>query len=190
MKLTNFVSISQPFIIPFINEQFYKICKSKDDSFQQATIVLEKGQEVDTKVRNTKTWSLNNVNLNEITTMHWANYFACNITKCMNDYMNQFMPGYFFTLNDIQVLKYEPGGFYNFHVDHGNKISRTLSFIYFINDDYEGGDLIFQDPSTKEEYKIEKKKNQVVVWPSNFLYPHKVTPVKKGVRYSIVAWAL
>jgi predicted 2-oxoglutarate/Fe(II)-dependent dioxygenase YbiX len=30
----------------------------------------------------------------------------------------------------------------------------------------------------------------MLIWPSNFLYPHKVNPVKKGIRYSMVCWGL
>ena len=35
-----------------------------------------------------------------------------------------------------------------------------------------------------------KKLNQgdVLIFPSNFLYPHKVNSIKKGTRYSFVSW--
>ena len=60
---------------------------------------------------------------------------------------------------------------------------------FFLNDDYEGGKLLFKFPGEILEYKINKQKNSVLVWPSNFLYPHSVTPVTKGERYSVVSWA-
>jgi len=69
-------------------------------------------------------------------------------------------------------------------------IPRTLSFIYLINDDYEGGELIFATPDFKNDLTIEKKKNTLIVWPSNFMYPHMVKPVTKGTRFSVVGWAL
>lgn len=40
------------------------------------------------------------------------------------------------------------------------------------------------------EYKIEVKPNRMIVWPSNFMFPHRVAPVTKGVRFSVVSWAL
>ena len=89
----------------------------------------------------------------------------------------------------MQILKYEVGGHYRLHSDNCHKFPRSLSFIYLINDNYEGGDLIFQSPFGSKQIKIEKKKNTLIVWPSNFLFPHLVTPVKNGVRYSMVAWA-
>ena len=32
------------------------------------------------------------------------------------------------------------------------------------------------------------KINQIDFFPSNFMYPHSIEPIKKGTRYSIVAW--
>ena len=58
-----------------------------------------------------------------------------------------------------------------------------LSIIGLLNDDYEGGELIMC-----ENKKIDTKKGDLIIFPSNFLYPHKVTPVTKGVRYSYVSW--
>ena len=54
-------------------------------------------------------------------------------------------------------------------------------------DDYEGGDLILND--NKEEsrsYKVSRGKGSVIVFDSRTL--HQVTPVTKGVRYSLVKW--
>jgi len=39
-----------------------------------------------------------------------------------------------------------------------------------------------------ERDEIKLPTGSVLVFPSNFLYPHKVCPVKKGVRYSYVSW--
>ena len=66
---------------------------------------------------------------------------------------------------------------------------RTLSYVYFINDDYKGGELIFELP-TNEVIKVDVQKNKLIMFPSNFLYPHKVLPVEEGVKYSVVSWAL
>ncbi len=32
-------------------------------------------------------------------------------------------------------------------------------------------------------------KGDIVMWPSNFLWPHGVTEATKGTRYSAVCWA-
>jgi predicted 2-oxoglutarate/Fe(II)-dependent dioxygenase YbiX len=35
---------------------------------------------------------------------------------------------------------------------------------------------------------VELKKGELLIFPSNFLYPHKVEPVKKGKRYTYISW--
>jgi predicted 2-oxoglutarate/Fe(II)-dependent dioxygenase YbiX len=68
--------------------------------------------------------------------------------------------------------------------DGNRKGIPTLSILGAINDDYEGGELIFW-----ESEKIVLKAGSIMIFPSNFMYPHKVLPVTKGTRYSYVSWA-
>ena len=39
-----------------------------------------------------------------------------------------------------------------------------------------------------EDHEIKLKKGDLLIFPSIFLYPHKVEPVKKGIRYSFISW--
>jgi predicted 2-oxoglutarate/Fe(II)-dependent dioxygenase YbiX len=73
-------------------------------------------------------------------------------------------------------------------VDDAPEVPRTLSMIFLLNDDYEGGELTLYDPESNPLFSLPVKKNQLIVWPSNFMFPHGVAPVKKGTRYSIVSW--
>jgi hypothetical protein len=57
-----------------------------------------------------------------------------------------------------------------------------LSVLTLLNEDYEGGEFYMHDKI------IKLKKGDVLVFPSNFLYPHKVEPVIKGSRYSMISW--
>ena len=57
-----------------------------------------------------------------------------------------------------------------------------------LNDDYEGGDLIFTGQKNEEIKRLKLGKRSVVFFPSNFMYPHRIEPITKGTRYSIVAW--
>lgn len=59
-----------------------------------------------------------------------------------------------------------------------------LTILGCLNDDYEGGQLIMFE---NEEIKIGK--GDLLIFPSNFLYPHRVEPVTKGVRHTYVSWA-
>jgi predicted 2-oxoglutarate/Fe(II)-dependent dioxygenase YbiX len=40
---------------------------------------------------------------------------------------------------------------------------------------------------TDEVYEL--KAGQLMVFPSNFLFPHKVETVTEGTRYSFASWA-
>ena len=59
----------------------------------------------------------------------------------------------------------------------------TLTVLTFLNDNYEGGELVFF-----QDKKIKPKQGSSLVFPSNFLFPHRVEPVTKGTRYSFVNW--
>ncbi len=91
-------------------------------------------------------------------------------------------------INQIDLLKYKAGGKYDVHTDHGTNCPRHLSIIMNLNDKYEGGDLIFTNQKEKEIKRIKLNKGSIVFFPSNFMYPHSIQPITKGIRYSIVAW--
>lgn len=97
-----------------------------------------------------------------------------------------------------QILSYDIGGHYSPHIDgeaiwvtpKGEQIwkksvDRDLSIILFINDEFEGGDLVF--PELK--IRIRPEPGMMICFPSNHQYIHGVEPVTKGKRYSIVTWA-
>jgi|TARA_R100001143_G_C3348857_1_gene128361 hypothetical protein len=69
------------------------------------------------------------------------------------------------------------------HVDHTFS-PRVLSCSIILNDNYEGGDFSFFGG----EHIIPKKAGSAVIFPSNFCYPHAVTPVNNGVRHSVITW--
>ena len=57
-----------------------------------------------------------------------------------------------------------------------------LSVLGVLNDDYEGGEFVLIDE------KLDLSKGDIIIFPSNFMYPHKVEPVTKGIRYSYISW--
>ncbi len=91
-------------------------------------------------------------------------------------------------INQIDLLKYGVGGKYNTHTDHFTEYPRHLSIIMNLNNEYEGGDLIFTDQKRNEIKRLKLSKGSIVFFPSNFMYPHGIQPITKGTRYSIVAW--
>ena len=90
----------------------------------------------------------------------------------------------------IRFNKYDINTEMKIHCDHihtifdGNiKGIPTLTVLGALNDNYEGGELMMFG-----DYKIDLPTGSVVIFPSNFMYPHEVKPVTKGVRYSYVSW--
>ncbi len=91
----------------------------------------------------------------------------------------------------VRFNRYSPGQIMRYHVDHIHSIFDgkekgipVLSYILNFNDDYEGAKLFFWD-----DYVADLGKGDIVMWPSNFLYPHGVTEAISGKRYSGVTWA-
>lgn len=92
----------------------------------------------------------------------------------------------------IQYTVYgEEESHYTWHMDRGmskntGSAPRKLSLVLQLSDpsEYEGGDLQFFTQS--EPITVEKKKGLVVGFPSFIM--HRVTPVTKGIRKTLVVW--
>lgn len=82
------------------------------------------------------------------------------------------------------LLRYTEGQFYTQHTDSFKAQQRTVSCSFLLNDDYEGGEFAFFD----REIMIKGGKGSIVMFPSNFMFPHEILPVTSGTRYSIITW--
>jgi predicted 2-oxoglutarate/Fe(II)-dependent dioxygenase YbiX len=92
---------------------------------------------------------------------------------------------------NVQVARYDSAqrGFYNWHVDFGpahplRKLSISIQLSN--SEDYDGGDLELQYGN--EPKQLDRTKGACIIFPSFML--HRVTPVTRGVRWSLVAWVL
>ena len=97
-------------------------------------------------------------------------------------FMSQFSP--------VRFNRYAPGQIMRQHHDHIHSLFDgeikgvpVLSFIINFNDDYEGADLFFW-----EDTIVKLGKGDIIMFPSNWLFPHGVTEATKGVRYSGSVW--
>ena len=102
-----------------------------------------------------------------------------------------------------QITRYKKGGFYSFHRDgYGDHLSaynnptnafmhghvRKLSMSVMLNDNFDGGAFEFAS-YTKEKCTVTPIKasaGSVIVFPSAM--EHRVAPITKGIRYSVVCW--
>ena len=90
-------------------------------------------------------------------------------------------------IREMQLACYRVGHFYDWHMDigKGNLSMRKLSLSLQLSDpiSYEGGELEIQLGNGKP---APKALGTVIVFPSYL--SHRVTPVTRGNRWSLVAW--
>ena len=106
----------------------------------------------------------------------------------------------------LQLTRYTPGGFYSWHRDgksdhlsaynnpankflHGHV--RKLSMTLLLNNDFEGGEFEFSSYNKGEQSVNQPEFNKpgsIIFFPS--FMEHRVAPVTRGVRYSLVCWML
>jgi len=58
-----------------------------------------------------------------------------------------------------------------------------LSLVGVLNNDYEGGEFVFND-----NHIVTLSTGDVLIFPSTFMYAHEVKEITKGKRYSFVSW--
>ena len=96
--------------------------------------------------------------------------------------------------SSVRLNRYSQKTLMRSHYDHiqslfdGNvRGIPILSAIGALNNssDYEGGSLKFWD-----NYEVNLNKGEILMFPSCFLYPHKVEEVIIGERYTFVSWGV
>jgi predicted 2-oxoglutarate/Fe(II)-dependent dioxygenase YbiX len=92
---------------------------------------------------------------------------------------------------NIQLGRYDSAdrGFYNWHTDFaGLKPRRKISVSIQLSrgEDYEGGDLELM--YGEQPQRMDRGRGAFIAFPSFLL--HRVTPVTRGTRWSLVAWIM
>ena len=110
--------------------------------------------------------------------------------KYYNDFIGSEKVSQVTCFSPVRFNRYQKGQTMRIHCDHIRSLFEgevkgipVLSIIINFNDDYKGGDLIFWD-----DYKVDLGEGDVVVFPSLFLFPHRIEEVTENIRYSGVAW--
>jgi predicted 2-oxoglutarate/Fe(II)-dependent dioxygenase YbiX len=92
---------------------------------------------------------------------------------------------------NIQLARYDSTdrGFYDWHTDFaGLRPLRKISISIQLSrpEDYEGGDLELL--YSNQPQRLDRARGAFIAFPSFML--HRVTPVTRGTRWSLVAWIL
>ena len=166
-----------------INPEFIKRIIPLIDQKAKNNLSIKIG--IDKDIRNVQGYSLN---FDTPTNMFYWNYIKKEIERLYVFYKVKFPKMNSEKINQIDLLKYSEGGKYEIHTDHFTNAPRHLSVIMNLNDEYEGGDLVFTNQKDLEIKRLKLNKGSIVFFPSNFMYPHSIEPITNGTRYSIVAW--
>lgn len=110
--------------------------------------------------------------------------FLDSTEKCIDEYLMY----YYATIQkkeEPQLLRYGVGQKFHDHIDDHPALGiRRLSLSFYINDDYDGGEIEFK----RFSLKFKPKANDLLLFPSNFVYNHQIYPVVNGERYAVVQW--
>jgi predicted 2-oxoglutarate/Fe(II)-dependent dioxygenase YbiX len=181
--LTDYILHTNNFIDKNVCEQTIK--EIQNISFEEHKFHNPKTNEYAPKSKDELSMSWDNIPTKKII-MQKLWYAIANYLEIINFPWFNHWQGY----SDIRFNKYNQTKKMALHCDHIHSLFDgekkgipILSVLGVLNDDYEGGEFIMFD-----NYEIKFKQGDLIIFPSNFLYPHKVEPVTKGTRYSYISW--
>jgi len=120
------------------------------------------------------------------------------IFQALQEYMVKYNPqeddrikSFVKTFTPIRFNRYSTGTMMREHYDHIHSLFDgerkgipILSILGVLNEGYEGGEFVFFG-----HHEVPLKAGDIMVFPSNFIYPHAVKELTKGERYTFVSWA-
>ena len=140
---------------------------------------------------------------------NWTNLFICNypeyrkvekklgnvylaVARKYQDWSGEYGRHFntrHFNFEGSNIKKYVGGSddVYKRHADVASLDTsrRFLAMLFYLNDDFEGGETIFYP-----EMSIRPKKGSVIVFPPFWLFPHEGTPVITGEKYIMSTYCL
>ena len=113
----------------------------------------------------------------------FSRHFHKEMKVCLDKYTNAYYAK-IEKFESPQLLRYGKEQMFHDHIDDHPFFTRRISLTYYLNDEYEGGDVEFK----RHNLRFKAKKNDLLIFPSNFIYNHQVHPVTEGLRYVVVQW--
>jgi hypothetical protein len=115
--------------------------------------------------------------------LQWSKTVEKELSLCQQDYIKHYAIDTLANINSgYQVLSYGIGDYFSEHTDEVPEAPRRISGVYYINDNYEGGELFFS------QFNISFKPlaKDYILFPSIWAYSHTAMPVISGTKNAIV----
>jgi hypothetical protein len=74
--------------------------------------------------------------------------------------------------------RYDKNDDYDWHIDRSPEKEFVLSYLLYLNDNFEGGDTLFLD----DRIRVKPKTGSMLCFPCNIQMTHKSTKIKKGTK--------
>jgi hypothetical protein len=88
-------------------------------------------------------------------------------------------------LKDLLISKCYPGKHTGPHVDsHGLKDSAKFSVVVFLNDNFEGGEMLFR----KQKVLIKPLSGSILIYPSTEPFYHQPNLIRSGIKYVVTGY--
>ena len=175
-------------VIPQENIEELMLLTNNTKDISQATIINNDkadNSETNLEVRNTLWYNIPE---------EMAKNLEQAVAACFREHIAPKYNCQFKSYEPVQFLGYPVGGHYKGHNDGEifndktrqweKTMERDGSFLFYLNDQYGGGELEFYDLGLT----IKPKKGMMIAFPSYKDFAHKVHPVTWGHRYSLVCW--
>jgi len=168
-------------LIKLINEEIY----SNVDAFENGAVSNGENQ----NIRSVKVNGLFEDDIGSSVSRRFIFNDLKKFTSSLEDSYRESVCSFYHSRdNYFQFLYYDSKmrGHYDYHTDYVKKHPRILTIIVGLNsvDEYEGGELFVQNHMKG----VKLDKGDAIMFPSNFMYPHKVAPVTEGERKVLIIW--
>lgn len=148
---------------------------------------MKTGTENDYPIIQNKTRRGKNVSMSSLLKnsnfVNFKNKIDNQTSECILDYSKKY--GYWdLSEEGWVILKYDKGDFFKLHTDSSRKYVRQVSSVYYLNSNYEGGELYFPFLNII----IKPEASELIVFPSTNLFSHEARPIIEGTKYSMANW--
>lgn len=124
--------------------------------------------------------------------IHYCDIPDLQIKELLKYYENKliYFIDHYFTVktrafNEPRLVRWNKSESMPLHYDQNYALKDKMDYsaLSYLNDDYEGGELFFEDGEI-----LKMKALSSIIFPSSSPYGHGVKKIKKGKRYTIPSW--